>query len=230
MPATTVTELITRAAAVADMHDNFVSNDEWLYWANVANKELAVKIAQLGVPYNQVDEVITLDGSDGYLITEPLAIVGVYFVKTDGTLKRLKAYSNIQMNTAGIVYNADPVQFQYKLNPTTGQISLKFYPTPISGSVIVKYIQHPYKLVLGTPGTGEASSVYYPLNWENFIILKMAQDALTKEETINPGLERKMSEIEMFIETSASNYLQTDLPVIRDLEKDSFDASWIWPI
>ena len=58
----------------------------------------------------------------------------------------------------------------------------------------------------------------------------MAQNALSKEETLNPGIERQMERIEQHIESSASNYLMTDLPSIRDLDKDDWDTTWIWPI
>ena len=224
MDATTVTELIARAVAAADMNDNFVSTAQWIYWANTANRELAVKVAQLGVPYGLYETTINLTGATTYAISEPLAIVAVYFVQSDGTYKRLKGINPVQKRFVSTTSTGDPRQFHVRATPSTGEVEFKFFPNPTSGSVIVLGITYPAVLVNGS------SSVYYPLNWEEYIVLRMAQNALSKEETLNPGIERQMERIEQHIESSASNYLMTDLPSIRDLDKDDWDTTWIWPI
>lgn len=232
MATVTVPELVSRAVAAADMTDNFVSEAVWLYWANVANKKLAVKVAQLGVPYNQYDEVITLDGSSEYTIAEPLAVVGVYFVQSDGKLKKLKAvHSSQRINYNGITTIGDPREFHVRRD--LNNIVLDFYPLPATGSVVVRAITYPDKLVYNTPGVGvgKADYVNYPLGWEDFIVLHMARNALAKEETVNPMIEAQLKDCELHIESSSSNYLLTDLPKILDTKNSDFEPdTWFWPI
>lgn len=230
MASVTVSELISRAVAAADMTDDFVSEAQWLYWANVANKKLAVKVAQLGVPYNQYDEVITLNGSFEYTVAEPLAVVGFYFVQSDGRLRKLKAiHPSQRVNYTATSANGDPAEFQVRRSASN--ILVTFYPVPTSGSVIMRAIEYPDKLVYATPGVGESDTVSYPLGWEDFISLHMARNALAKEETINPLIESQLKDCESFIEASASNYLLTSAPKILDISKDNFEYDdWFWPL
>ncbi len=225
-----VSELISRAVAAADMTDDFVSQAQWLYWANVADKKLAVKVAQLGVPYNQYDEVITLNGSFEYTVAEPLAVVGFYFVQSDGRLRKLKTVHNSQrVNYTTTSANGDPTEC--KVRRSGANILVTFYPVPTSGSVVMRAIEYPDKLVYSAPAAGESDSVNYPLGWEEYIVLQMAKSALAKEETIHPLIESSIKECDMFISESASNYLLTDLPKILDTSQNNFEyADWFWPL
>lgn len=199
MSTITVTELITRAALAADMHGNFTTSPAWVYWANVENKELAVRLVRLGFPYGLTTHNITPDGSADYLLTEPLAIVGVYRTTSNGSFVKLSYRSptdKIPSNS-----NGNPTTFTMKYDPTAGAY-LQFFPVPQTGNdaIVVEYIPHPNTLTA-------ASSVYFPLNWEERVVLGMARRALTREETINPGIERLIQEIDSHIETSAYDYM-----------------------
>jgi hypothetical protein len=229
MATVTVPELVARAVAAADMQDNFVTEAQWLYWANVANKKLAVKVAQLGVPYNQYDEVITFDASSDYTIVEPLAIVGVYFAQQDGRLRKLKAVHPSQRINYATTNSGYPEEFQVRR--VANNLRISFYPVPTTGSAIVRAINYPANLVYANPTGDDVDYVYYPLGWEDFIVLHMARNACAKEETINPLIESQLRDCENHIETSASNYLMTDLPKILDTKNNSFDTDiWYWPI
>lgn len=223
----TVSELISRAATAADMTDNFIKPSEWLSWANVKDKELAVRVAQLGVPYRQYDEMITVDGSLEYTIAEPLAIIAVYYVEADGKFKRLKVKSPIQLVTLSDANKGVPSHCHIRRYGSS--IFIQPYPTPTDSALVVRAIEHPGKLVLSNPGLGEYDSVNYPLNWEEYIVLGMAKNALAKEETVNPLIDAQLREIISHIEASASNYLMTDLATIRDINSDDWDSAWYWP-
>jgi hypothetical protein len=226
---TMVSELISRAVAAADMTDDFVSEAQWLYWANFANKKLAVKVAQLGVPYNQYDEVITLNGSFEYSVAEPLAIVGFYFVQSDGRFRKIKVTHNSQRINYSTSNSGEPTECQ--IRKSGANIFVTFYPVPTTGSVVMRAIEYPDTLVYSNPSPSESDSVNYPLGWEEFIVLHMAKAALAKEETIHPLIESQIKDCDNFIEASSSNYLMTDLPKILDTTLTNFEYSdWIWPL
>lgn len=227
MATVTVTEIIARAAAAADMEDNFVTATQWLYWCNVENRALAVKLARLGIPYKENDESISCTGASQYSITEPLAVLGVYYVESDASYRRLKMTNSVQQQGAPNRLVGSPESF-HVLRNTGNQITFRFYPNPASGTILVKVIDQPAALTSG-------SSVSYPLNWEERIVLGMAQRALAKEETYNPMISAQIKEIDDHIEESGYNYMAADAPVIRNVRYDNarvFDDSarygWIY--
>lgn len=224
MPTTTVANLILRAAAAADMEDNFVTETQWLYWANVENQKLAVRIAQMGCPYHENDETIALTGASQYTFTEPLAILGVYFVESDSSYRRLKMANPVQHQGAPNRLVGDPEEFHILKN-TDNDVTIRLYPNPASGYILVKQIDQPATLTI-------ASSVKYPLGWEERIVLGMAERALAKEETYNPMIAGQIKDIEAHIEDSARNYMPADNPVIRNVRYDNSsvfsDTSWLW--
>lgn len=228
MATITVQSLIDRAVAAADMHDNFVTEAQWLLWANQYHQELSVMIAQLGVPYFQYDESISCDGSTQYTIAEPLAIVAVYRVRNDGSYYKLSPRNSVQKVTVA-PHSGEPKFFSF--SRSGNNIALNFYPNPASGTIMVRCIQYPTHLVLDNPGGSDYDSVTYPLGWEQYIVLNMAISALAKEETMNPELKSQLSRTELHINTSAVNYMLTDVQKIRDHNEDNWnsrDDRWIW--
>lgn len=214
MSAITVTELIDRAAIAADMHDNFVTNPAWLYWANVEVKELIARVARLGFPFNLSSQTITTDGSLVYYIVDPLAIVGVYRIKSDGNFIKLMYRSPLDKMSFTEKGNATSWTMKYSasLNPI-----LQFYPSPQEGDddIIVDVITNPDTLYLN-------STLYLPLNWEERVVLGMARRALTREETTNGGIERQIAEIDSHIESTAYDYVMSQNNVVSRV-KDKTD-------
>lgn len=220
MATTTVTELIERAAAAADMEDNFVTPEQWERWATVEHRRLASVVARLGYPYTSTETAITMTGATSYNIDEVLAILGVFWVETDGSYTRLEPNNPLQRAGAPNRSVGTPRVFNVIRN-TNNVLTFSFYPNPASGSIIVKAVPHPAKLVISSPGAGEAVSVTYPLNWEERIVLGMARRALAKEETYNPFIETQIAEQDAHIESTAFDYLVGDAPRIRDIRKDN---------
>ncbi len=220
MPSTTLTLLAQRAAIAADMEDNFVSQDAWRYWANVENRNLAVKLAKMGFPWKMTDESITLTGANQYDKTEPLAIIAVFYVESDGSYTRLKATNPAQRQGTPNRLVGKPQEFTVFRN-TNDQVSYRFYPNPSSGTVLVRQIDIPATLVYSAPAANESTTVTYPLNWEELIVLKMARRALAKEETINPFIEKQITEMENSIETACGDFLMSDAHVIRNVRDDN---------
>lgn len=229
MATVTVQSLIDRAITTADMHDNFVDNAEWLVWANQYYKELCVMIAQQGVPYLQYDEAVTCTGATEYTITEPLAVMAVYRYRSDGSYFKLKPRDSVQKVMVPTSNPGEPTHFYIRRDTAANTLRLQFYPNPTSGTVFVRAIEYPKNLVLTGAGGDNADTIYLPLGWEEYIVLKMALAALDKEETINPRLDRRLAETIEHIEFSGRKYILNDVQKIRDWREDNWsDTEWLW--
>jgi hypothetical protein len=55
--------------------------------------------------------------------------------------------------------------------------------------------------------TADTDEVTYPMGFEERVVLGMARRALSKEETINPGIEAEIQRIEQHIDEVAWNRL-----------------------
>ena len=221
MATTTVTSLITRAAAAADMEDNFVTSAQWLAWATVEHQMLYSKIARLGFPFHESDESITfLPSTSQYSISEPLAVLAVYYAEFDGSYRKLRLMNPVQGQGAPSRIVAAPEQYHVFRN-TENNITLRFFPNPSSGSAIVKNIPHPKTLVISGSSSTTEAFVRYPLSWEERIVLGMARRALAKEETMNPLIERAISDMDVHITESCEDYMMSDAHVIRNVRDDN---------
>jgi hypothetical protein len=231
MSSVDVSELIERAAIAANMHDNFATNPAWLFWANVENKELRVKLARLGFPYGLDSETITITGAIQYNITEPLAVLGVYRNETDGRFTRIAHRPNSMKLAQNITTTGDAREFMLGYDATSSQVYIRFYPTPPDSgpNYTIEVISNPAKLVLESPAAGESTTVYYPLNWEERIVLGMARRALAREETINSGIENLIKEMDSHIETSAYDYLMSQNNVVQRISTGDQLPYFIFP-
>lgn len=230
MATTTGLELIQRAQAAADMTDNFVTTQQWYDWLNVENRMLAGAVARLSYPHRQTDEVIALNGASQYDLPEMLAILGVWFADSSGRYKLLDIWSPMQKFGSYGFWTGNPTAVQIFRN-SNNLVSFRFYPTPQSGSVLVRLIEHPEKIVPTAPGPGEDTQVQYPLNWEERIVLGMARRALAKEETINPAIQAQIQDIDAHIESTAWDYLVGSAPKIRNIKDDELEpgfSSWLF--
>jgi hypothetical protein len=202
------------------MEDNFVSPEGWRSWANVENRNLAVKLARWGFPWKQSDNSITLTGANQYSFTEPLAVIAVFKVESDLSYRKLKVANPVQRQGLPNRLVGSPEEFNIFRN-TGDQVTISFYPNPSSGTAIVRQVDHPAELVYSAPSASQSLSVTFPLNWEELIVLKMARRALAKEETNNPLIEREITEMEDSIQSACSDFLLNDQPKIRNVRDDN---------
>lgn len=220
MPSVTVATLITRAAAAADMENNFVTPAQWIAWANTENKMLAVKLARLGYPFYQSDESLTMTGALQYTLTEPLSVLAVFWVEPDGAYRKLESQNPFTNQGLASRTSGEPWEYNVSRN-SAGSLNFSFYPNPASGTVIVRIVPHPNEIDATT------DAVNYPLNWEERIVLGMAQRALAKEETYNPLIERQIAEMDAHIEAAVWDYLMSDAPVVRDARQSKRATRWL---
>lgn len=219
MATVDVTELIERARSASDIRDNFVTQTEWLRWANTEHKWLQGFVARAGYVLFENSENITADGSISYNIDEPLVILGVYEVLSSGTYRRLRhadVMDGPPLRDVGVYGPADT--FRVSQN-TNDQVTVSFYPRPQTGNYVVRNIELPKTLVLGTPGVGEDDSVYYPLGWEERIVLGMARRALAKEGSSTSELSRQIRECELEIERAAWDRVMGGHQGVRNVDR-----------
>src|SRR5512139_1488436 len=106
MRAFTVQQLIDRAAAIADMHDSFVTPAQWLAWYNTEARALELFIARSGWVINLASSV---DAGASYTATitgAPLAILGVYEVR-DGRYRPLKFQNQVDFTRKNVAAATD---------------------------------------------------------------------------------------------------------------------------
>lgn len=197
MPTFTVQKLVDRARAAADMYDDFVTQTQWIDWVNVERDLLERHIAKSGYVLAETVQTITANGAASYAITpEPYAILAVY-EEVDGRYRRLRG-DDIFDGTAGR-YTADTGQARkFRVKRTSGgSLELHLYPKPTSGTYKIVMIAVP------APVSSLAATVFYPMSWEERIVQGLASNALGKEETVNPKVEKAKGEIESHIEQTA---------------------------
>lgn len=221
MPSITAQELVDRAVAAADMHDDFVTGPQWLRWATVEHRDLAVRIAQLGYVLNETSVDITMTGAAEYPFDEPLAVIGVYEITTNNLLRRVAKVNPFDAHRQSANTITGPArQFSIKRNDSD-KVIISFFPNPTSGTYRVYSVPHPNAI------TAVGDLVYYPLGWEERIVLGMARRALAKEESDTGPISQQVAQCESNLEASVWNRLLGDAPTVRNT--DSVERGWISP-
>lgn len=215
MPAFTVQQLIDRAAAIADMHDSFVTPAQWLAWYNTEARALELFIARSGWVTNLASSV---DAGASYTATitgAPLAILGVYEVR-DGRYRPLKLQNQVdftRQNVAAATDTGDAHWYAIVTSNSTDDTVVHFYPQPTTGTYRVLY------LAGRTPATAVTDSATWSLGWEERIVLGMARRALIKEESDPRKVEQLMGEQDAVIEEFCWNRSLGSVPQVRNVDR-----------
>lgn len=235
MPAVTTSVLVTRAKVIADMHDNFVTPAEWMYWATQERLSLDYLMARSGWVHNATQVSITATGSGDYSVgsTVPLAVLCVHESSTQG-FRRLRYNNTVDFKrqaVGGTVVNGAAVEYSLKLDlSTTGVLKINFFPEPTSGTYVVTVIAANNPLAL-TAATGYDTSVVYPQGWEERIVLGMARRALVKEESETSALSAMIKDIEDQVERAVWNMVTSEAPTVRngDVQNYGWDRDIYYP-
>lgn len=233
MPSYTGQELINRAAAAADMHDNFVTTTTWLQWASLERYALELLMARSGWPTDLATGTITVTGSESgefSVAADPdmMAVVAVHQIESDG-LRRL-TYSDtvtfLRQVPASPVHTSGDVQI-YRIKRDVDGITFNFFPNPSIGSqLLVTYIPMPVRL------TTVAGTVNYPMGWEERIVLGMARRALAKEESDTSEVRAQIREIEQQVEELSWNRVMSESPRVRNADRQPLELpsreNWAW--
>lgn len=223
MPATAVTELIARAKAAADMEDSgFVTQAQWLRWANLEHRMFYSWLARHGYVVDTTGASHTADGTGSFAaVTDPMVVMGVWEVV--GTRYRpLRSGDAIQYTTAGT--QTGPASHYWLSDRGDGDFNIVMFPRPTSGTYVSLYLASPATLVLATPAVGEDDEVRYPLGLEERIVLGMARRALAKEESSTAEVGRQIRELEQHAEAVAWDRLSGGVQAVRNV--DARERGW----
>lgn len=217
MPATSVSELIARAKAAADMEDSgFVTTAQWLRWANLEHRMFYAWLARHGYVYDPAPASHTADGTGQFGdVTDPMVILGVW--ELQGTRYRpLRSVDQVEYQGWGSA--TGPASVYTAVDRGDGDVAIVMAPRPSSGTYVALYIAHPDALVLGTPTTGQDDEVRYPLGLEERIVLGMARRALAKEESSTSEVVRQIREVEAHAEAVAWDRLSGGVQAVRNVD------------
>lgn len=222
----TVQSLIDRAKAAADMHDDFVTESQWLAWVNVEHRAFLYFLARSGYILRVASTDIVANGQGEYvLVDEPLAIIGVWEQTSDGRMRPLR-YNNLIEGTRQMGDGAGPdrgaakefvVTWEGEDDPSAA-FRVNFWPEPDSGTYVVKLISAPVTLTIG-------SSVNYPGGWEERIVLRLARRAILKEEGDVRGIDTEIAIVESWVQEAVWNQNLSQAPTVRNVDK--LERGWV---
>lgn len=228
MPTITTAELVERAMAAADMHDNFVTQRQWMYWASQERMALDLFIARSGWTQAFATETITVASAaagEFTLTANMMAIVAVHEVTSQGVRR-------LQFSDVANFLHVQPGGNQrghsefYRAKWSGDTLVVNLYPEPTNGETyLVTYLPHPSRLTLdAVPATGYANSVSYPMGWEDRIVLGMARRALDKEESDSTSIQRQILQMDQQIEQLCWDRVMGDGPSV--ISSDAERRGW----
>lgn len=228
MPAFLAQTLIDRAAAAADMQDDFVNEATWLSWLTVELQALTISAARAGWvlngPQQQLIPVSSLVG-DTYTLTSPsgfLAVLGVWEVDASGLTRRVQFDNFVdvfrQLSTGPITGPA--LRFTASARVEVGQddLDIKLYPRPTAGQYAVIYMAMPAAV------TTVSSNVLIQAGMDERIVLGMARRALLKEESDVVDISKLIGEEDAKVEELVSSRVFSAAPKVRNV--DDSERGW----
>ena len=228
MPAFTAQALIDRAAAIADVTDSFVTTPQWLAWLNTEIRALDIFMARAGYPQRTATASTDTSAPYGFSITgETLAIMGVW-EEINGRYRLLRPMHPVEFQrqsvTAGNITGAAN-WYRVSHSDTADTLTVELYPRPTSGTYICQYIP------VSTLAASLATNHYYPLGFEERLVLGMAHKALIKEESDPSAVERLITMQDGRIEEACWSRVLGEAPSVRNIDPETRGWSTFpeWP-
>jgi hypothetical protein len=224
MPAITVQNMIDRAAAIADQHDDFVTPEQWLAWVNAEVRALDIFLARNGwIQQGPLATEVTSAPYSAVLPAETMCVLGVWEVD-GGRYRRLRysdtVSSRFQNPTNGPIVGAAR---EFWIERNDDEMTVRLFPRPTSGAYICLSITS----TLGV--TILADVLNYPLGFDELIVLKLARKALVKEESNTSAVERLIAQEEQRIEEICWNSVLAESPRVRRAERSGWEREPLYP-
>lgn len=220
MPVFTVQQLVDRAAAISDMHDDFVTPEQWLAWYNTERQAFSLAMARNGAALQDV-QITATPATGQYTILGPvLAIVGVWEQYSDGRLRPLKILNFVDNFRDGL--NPGPAQYVViyeDSSVSSNSTNFRFFPTPTSGNYLIVTLRPPDRATTLEDTTSIAMGL------EERIVLGMARRALIKEESDVSDISKLIIEQDQLIEEFGWKRTFAQMPGVRNV--DSLQRGWV---
>jgi hypothetical protein len=248
MATFTAQDLITRAEAIADMRDNFVSPAEWMDWLNREQYALRIFLARVGWVLDTTTTSALVTSSTAWTLTTEstsspitatasgywpftpsdvvgtipiMAVVCVHEINSQGGVRPLKFTNTVdflKQNPGAIIARGHAREFRLSAD-STGALTFGFYPElNVSEQYLVTYIREPTRV------TALTDNVSQPMGWEERLVLGMARRALIKEESETTKVEALIREMDQQIEELAWSRVLSTVPAVRRV--DNLTYAW----
>lgn len=222
MPAFTAQALIDRAADMADMSDGFVQPKTWLSWLRIECTALDIFMARNGYVQNIVTQTTVIDPLNPTisLNSDILGLVGVWEV-VNGRYRRLTQRDPVNFRTQDPANGAVTGPATYYTVETRGVgtgggdgYTIKLFPrVNIQATYAVAYL--PPSVVSDLSLT---SVLYYPMGYEEAVVMAMAKRALIKEDSDTTELTQQIQEWRTNVEEQAWDRQLADTPAVRNVD------------
>lgn len=222
MPAFTAQQLIDRAADMADMSDNFVQPATWLNWLRIECTALDIFMARNGYVQNIVIQTSPIDPSNPVISlgSDILGLVGVWEV-VNGRYRRLTQKNPVEFLTQNPATGAvtGPATFYTVETKGVGTgggdgYTIKLFPrVNNSGTYAVAYLP---PSVVGPLSL--TSVLYYPMGYEEAIVMAMAKRALIKEDSDPATISREIANWRSNVEEQQWDRQLADTPAVRNVD------------
>ena len=214
MPSFTVEEIVRRAKSKADMHDDFISPQEWIDRFNASKMKFERMRVTKGYISNNIMELITITGALSYAIPDPLAILAIFELDAQ-RFRPVEFADPIYGGLRRGVGQLGPAVEARIYQNTNGITTVEFYPTPqVGNNYGVILVEEPSR------ATDMDDTINVPNGWEEWIVCDMAIDALAKEESENDALNMLMMKVESFVEDSVSTRIFANAKV-RNVDRQA---------
>jgi hypothetical protein len=227
VPVFTIQTLVDRAAAIADMHDEFVKPSEWLSWYNTERRALQLFLARHGASSQNL-QFTSSTGTDLIAVTgEILAVVGVWELVVGRPMRQLKVvnfadnffqFDSSFIGAGQVKGRSQIVSIEDNNTSSTSTTNFRLYPQDLTGSYIIVTSQAPQT------ATAMSDSTSLPMGLEELIVLKMAKRALIKEESDIANVKELIREQESIVEEYAWSRSLAQSPSVRNV--DALQRGW----
>jgi len=220
MPVFTVQQLVDRAAAISDMHDDFVTPQQWLAWYNTERQAFSLAMARNGAALQDIQISVTPATAQFSISGPVLAIVGVWEQYPDERLRPLKILNFADNFRSGL--NTGPAQYVVITEDstvTTNSTDFRFFPTPTSGNYMIVTLRAP------DVATTLADTTSIALGLEERIVLGMARRALIKEESDVTDISKLIIDQDQLIEEFGWKRTFAQMPGVRNV--DALQRGWV---
>lgn len=224
MPGILVSDIIQRASTQADMVDGFVDQATWLSWFVRESIALEILLARNGwaqaIKFDT--QTVTTDTMTVAAGADILAIVGVWeLVNNRYRRLTLKAQPDFYVQPPGTGSITGPANFYSVTGPQNGiagsnGFTVSMYPRPTTGTYVIAYLSPAFPSGQ-TPGYTD--TVYYPMGFEEWLVLRLARRALIKEESSTSGVDVLLRDEEDKIEEACWERTLAETPAVRNVDR-----------
>lgn len=174
-------------------------------------------------------QTIVTDGAPAYVVEDDhYATLAVFYSHDSDTYVRLRRHKATD-RPFGVGSDTRGNSYTYRIAEVAGVKEIEFYPTPTGETYYLSYVPLPGDF------ENDTDSISAFLGWDEYIVLDAAIKVLSKENTSNTELKKKLKVIQDRIEDEAEAIEMTEALSITDVRQerrysDPAEHRWYRPL